>query len=534
MAPVSISVDPYTNPSGQHETAVEPDSFSFGNTVVAAFQLGRFPDGGASGIGWATSLDGGATWRSGVLPHLTVRDSPPGPHARATDPAVAFDRVHGVWLISVLALDDVPAVGETSSLIVSRSVDGLSWSEPTTTAPDLGFFAHDKNWIACDNGQTSPFAGRCYLTWTDTGLNGGVAMSTSADGGLTWGKPLLFARSNISGTQPVVQPNGIVVVPYLAAAAIEALRSTDGGDSLTSPVTVSRLSSSNPPGLRAPPLPSAEVAADGRVFVAWQDCRFRPRCQAGARSGPNDIVVSSSADGTRWTEPARVPIDPLTSGIDHVLPGLAVDATTAGASTRLALVYYTVTPAGCTGDTCSLGAAFVASRDAGRTWSAPLPLGPRSRLDALASTTGGWFVGDYVSTSFVVGGAAVPVYSIATAPFDGRFHQFVFAARVPPQPARAAVTISGVRATPARPRAGRVWTVAATLRVSGSPVAARVVCRARLGGRVLRVAASRLASGRATCRWRIPERTRGKRLSGSVQVVYVGGAPRRAFAYRVA
>jgi hypothetical protein len=50
-----ISVDPLTDTLGQHETAVEPDSFSFGNTVVAAYQIGRTRTAGASAIGWATS-----------------------------------------------------------------------------------------------------------------------------------------------------------------------------------------------------------------------------------------------------------------------------------------------------------------------------------------------------------------------------------------------------------------------------------------------------------------------------------------------
>ncbi len=162
-----ISVDPLTNESGQHETAVEPDSFAFGNTVVAAFQLGRISTAGASGIGWGTSLDGGTTWSSGVLPSLTVHGTPRGPYTRATDPAVAYDSAHGVWLISVLALRDGPS-GTTnellSSLLVSRSPDGISWGPPIVTSPEPDHFAHDKNWIVCDNGTGSRFRGRCYRT----------------------------------------------------------------------------------------------------------------------------------------------------------------------------------------------------------------------------------------------------------------------------------------------------------------------------------------------------------------------------------
>ena len=53
VSPTTIGTDPYTNTTSQHKTAVEPDSFSHSSTIVAAFQLGRFYDGGASNIGWA-------------------------------------------------------------------------------------------------------------------------------------------------------------------------------------------------------------------------------------------------------------------------------------------------------------------------------------------------------------------------------------------------------------------------------------------------------------------------------------------------
>src|SRR6266550_5490435 len=62
---VKVSKDPYTNTSSYHKTQVEPDTFSFGSTIVGTFQTGRFYDGGSSNIGWATSTDNGATWTHG-------------------------------------------------------------------------------------------------------------------------------------------------------------------------------------------------------------------------------------------------------------------------------------------------------------------------------------------------------------------------------------------------------------------------------------------------------------------------------------
>jgi hypothetical protein len=68
---LQISSDTYTNPDSQHKTQVEPDTFAAGSTIVMATQTGRFFDGGASNIAFATSVDGGATWTTGNLPGIT-------------------------------------------------------------------------------------------------------------------------------------------------------------------------------------------------------------------------------------------------------------------------------------------------------------------------------------------------------------------------------------------------------------------------------------------------------------------------------
>ena len=63
-----IPTDPFGAGGAAHSTIVEPDAFGWGSTVVADFQVGRFNDGGAQAIGWATSTDAGRTWRDGLLP----------------------------------------------------------------------------------------------------------------------------------------------------------------------------------------------------------------------------------------------------------------------------------------------------------------------------------------------------------------------------------------------------------------------------------------------------------------------------------
>ena len=120
-----LSRDPYTGEEAQHESEVEPDSFTFGRTTVATFQVGRRFSGAADNIGFAVSADDGRTWRNGLLPGLTRVSVPPGANERASDPVVAYDAVNGVWLIGTLALE-----GQVTRLTVSRSRDGFTWGGP--------------------------------------------------------------------------------------------------------------------------------------------------------------------------------------------------------------------------------------------------------------------------------------------------------------------------------------------------------------------------------------------------------------------
>src|SRR6185437_7764374 len=203
-----IITDSFSNTTSQHNTAVEPDTFAFVNTIVAAAQVGRFTDGGGSDIGYATSTDGGTTWTQGTLPGITSYNGGGGSFARVSDPTVAYDAMHAVWLISSVPITSSVTV---PNVVVSRSTDGgLTFGNPVTVAS--GSTSFDKNWTVCDNTATSPFYGHCYTEFDDNAAGDRLKMSTSTDGGLTWGPALNTANSATGiGGQPVVQPNGTVI-----------------------------------------------------------------------------------------------------------------------------------------------------------------------------------------------------------------------------------------------------------------------------------------------------------------------------------
>jgi hypothetical protein len=403
-----LSVDPFTESGSEHETAVEPSAASSGATVVTTFQVGRFSSGGASGTGFAVTHDAGRTWRRGLLPGL----------GRSSDPTVAFDSVHRLWLAANLSIVEPDT---QVSVVVSRSPDGLHWSQPTTLNPGP---ALDKEWIGCDGGAASPFRGRCYVVYSDDSHVAQDLVQASDDGGVTWSPPVKV-MPNFVGIQPLIRPDGTLVVVAADAAEnspsanIVTARSTDGGATFSAATKITEARWHPPGQLRSFPLPSTTVDAGGTIYAVWHDCRFRASCDA------NDLAIVSSQDGVTWSPVTRVGIP---GADDRFIPGLGADPTRPG---RLGLVFAGFAPGSCAQGTCRIEIGFSSSSDAGAHWrpqqlldAQPFP------LDWLARTSSGRMIGDYMATAFA-NGRAVPVFTLATSPLQGRFREAVFGASLP-------------------------------------------------------------------------------------------------------
>jgi hypothetical protein len=414
---IRVSHDIYTDAQAQHKTEVEPGEFAFGKTIVSAFQVGRVFGGGASNIGWATSTNGGATWKHGYLPGITGNGG--GPFGQASDASVAYDAKRKVWLISSLGIS-----GPSVAVLVNRSTNGgLTWGKPVTVATG----SNDKGWIICDGNKASPHYGNCYVEYDIPGAGDSLQMRTSTDGGAHWGPARQpGGGSQGLGGQPAVLPNGDVVVPYLGftngASSIRSFRSTNGGDSWSATTAVASIQHHIVAGsLRETPLPSAAADAGGTVYVAWADCRFRTGCRS------NDIVIAKSTSETTWAAPVRVPIDATSSTVDHFVPGLAVDPSTSGGSARLGLTYYYYPDASCSAPACRLDAGFISSVNGGTSWSAATQLAGPMRLSWLPDTSEGIMFGDYIATAVVAGGKAYPVFPVSHAPTGSALHQAMYA-----------------------------------------------------------------------------------------------------------
>lgn len=400
-----LSRDPYTNPESQHETQVEPDSFTVGRTTVVTFQVGRRFDGAADNIGFAVSNDDGRTWRSGLLPGLTRASQPAGSNLRASDPVVAYDASSGMWLISTLAIE-----GPVTRLTVSRAADGFTWSNPVIAIADSSpnGITFDKNWIACDNGAASPHRGRCYLVYTDALNNDRIAVVTSTDGGATWSTPVGAPVTDAVGAFPVIRPSGELVVVYnWGGRRIGSSVSTDGGLSFGATALVAEIENRNIRALRFFPLPSADVDPTGKVWITWHDCRFSQGCAA------NSVAVSTSTDGRTWATPTAV-----TSGRDAYIPAIGIHPTTG----RVAVVYHVVRAGG-------IDVELVESRAGGSGFGAPRRLSAQTmRIEWLPNTVSGRMLADYISVHYA-GARPLAAWVLASEPVGASFRQAVYATR---------------------------------------------------------------------------------------------------------
>jgi hypothetical protein len=230
-----------------------------------------------------------------------------------------------------------------------------------------------------------------------------------------------------------------VIVPIANGflTRVESFVSSDGGQTFTGPFTVSSIIEHTPAGnLRALDVPTADVDASGKVYMVWSDCRFRTGCSS------NDLVLSTSTDGQTWTAPARIPVDAVSSTVDHFLTGISVKPGTSRASAALALAYYFYPNAACTTSTCQLNYGVTVSMDGGASWSSGMKLAGPFMLPWLPFTTSGFMVGDYSNTTWpgdrpetvfaiasegncqvsVVGSCHEPMAAIKNGPVSGPFH----------------------------------------------------------------------------------------------------------------
>ncbi len=194
------------------------------------------------------------------------------------------------------------STGPGRQILLRRSTDGgRDFDPPRPLAP------HAAGTRAAAIGAEA--GGAVVLVWQGR-VQGrpGVVFTRSTDGGRTFSLPRLVATGARERQVPAVAlAEGAIYLAWRDRVAgrweILFARSTDGGETFSPPLNVSRT-----PG--SANVPAIAASGRGRIVVAWQD----------TRAGTPQIFMARSADGgVTFSAPANVS---GTSGFAH-LPALA-------------------------------------------------------------------------------------------------------------------------------------------------------------------------------------------------------------------
>lgn len=286
---------------------------------VVVVSLAHGPPGGARITNYAyVTQDAGASWTTVLHPN---------PQGRTQgDDAVTFDG-DGRAYHAYISFDGIgihrPRKAWNGIFVTSSDDGGLTWGEPVPVVDHLNTVEpfEDKPWLVTDNGPDSPHHGNLYLAWSRFDVYGSDNPNDSTH--------ILFSRSTDGGE----------------AFSVPFRISDSGGDAVDSDNTVEGA------------VPA--VGRNGEVYVAW--------------AGPRGIVFDQSQDGG-WTFGEDQVITDNPGGWDLPVEGIVrhngmpitgVDLSE-GADAGSIYVNWIDER---NGDT---DVFVIASRDGGKSWGAPV------------------------------------------------------------------------------------------------------------------------------------------------------------------
>jgi hypothetical protein len=337
---LASSASPFTGCSVEAEDAdnvnfpnTEPEPFVAVNptnplNVVGVYQQDRWSSGAAKAQGTAASTDGGLTWPNHAFVPFSACAGGNPDYQRTTDPWLTFDPAGNAYQISLPVSGDL----EVSSVAVSKSADGgVSWDAPKTLIRDeTGLNFNDKESITAD--PTRP--GYVYAVW-DRGSFPSDKMA-----------PISTFRSFAYRGQPMFS------------------RTTDSGASWSTPVGMADTNIFTIGN-------QIVVEPDGTLVDVFAEFRG-----SGLQPSPNqflEAVMISKDAGRTWSQPIKISNIAFTNLVDpdnglpvragDYLPDIAVDPHSGA--------LYVVWADARFGDGTYFDVVMSKSTDGGRKWTPP-------------------------------------------------------------------------------------------------------------------------------------------------------------------
>jgi hypothetical protein len=199
-------------------------------------------------MGFYASSNGGSSWNH------TCMNIPAGDTYGCGDPGVGYDLSGAAFITGIASSNGSCFPG---MIILEKSTDnGKMWSAPAVAVPPLfSGGLTDKPWLQVDDNPSSPHAGALYLSVTQfdaTGSDSEISVSHSTNGGTSWTTTAVDTAQVFPAVDQfsdlAIGKDGTVFVSWMRCTAtydcggtqatLVLSRSTDGGSTWSTPVTI--------------------------------------------------------------------------------------------------------------------------------------------------------------------------------------------------------------------------------------------------------------------------------------------------------
>jgi hypothetical protein len=283
--------------------------------------------------GYYRSTNGGATWSNSLVPGYPADQSSAGSAsptqgscAAAGDPTQSFDGAGRLYYGFICFNRAKPTNG---SIYVARyDGDGANYVRTVRVergTPSVFGLFQDKINVVADQSVGTPTAGNVYVAWArypGQSANNVLYFSRSTDGGVTFSRPIRLTQglAEEQFADMAVGPQGAVYVTYREIAhqaptenRIQIVRSTDGGQSFSAPVTVASIDPFDSTDFGPDTCGDGPFAcASGLTYARFSSLSAVAADTSGvhivwsARDGDGQakIFARNSPNGLSWTTPA--------------------------------------------------------------------------------------------------------------------------------------------------------------------------------------------------------------------------------------